>query len=273
MKNIIAIVTLILIFSARVSNAQTDVTEPAELPKLEKSDASDAPKLNKLTVGYERDNFNLGFSPWDQGFVSLGHKFEFGSVIARYNRARRFDTDGEQWEADAYPSLWQGAYGYLNYGRSNSSIYPRERYGAEVFQSLGGGFEASAGFRKLEFTGGGVTLFTGSIAYYYSNYYFYIRPYHTPSDIGASDSWTLGFRSYLDDEQYWALAVGQGLSVEPDFSGNPIGLKSQKASADIYLSAGNDVWVHPGIGFRKEEIRAGVEREMWAYDISLEKRF
>ncbi len=139
---------------------------------------------NKVTVGFEHSKFNRGFSSWDQGFISYGRKFSFGSVIARYNRARRFDTHGEQMELDAYPKIRPGTYAYLNYGHSKSGIFPKDRYGAEIFQGLGGGFEGSLGWRRLDFSTK-VTLWTLSVAKYWRSYYFYFRPYYTPSEIGA----------------------------------------------------------------------------------------
>jgi YaiO family outer membrane protein len=265
--------TIILIavsFFAAAAMAQTDLKEgPVTVTK---ADEPTVPQ-NKLILDYEHDVLNRGFSNWDQGYISFGHHFSFGSVIARYNRARRFDTNGEQVEFDAYPHLWSGAYAYMNYGHSNSSIYPGNRYGGEIFQSLGAGYEASFGFRQLNFPSGGVTLWTGSVAKYIGNYYIYVRPYYTPSNIGTSSSWTLGMRYYLDDQQYLAASVGQGLSVQQDPSLNVVGLKSQKASVDAYLAVTDDFFIDPSFGYRRDEIRSDVFRDTWSYEMSLEKRF
>lgn len=257
------------------ARAQTDVTDAANkpVPFPEKPTEDGGKPLNKVILDYEHDELNQDFSDWDLGSVSLGHRFSFGSVIARYNKARRFDTDGEQGEIDAYPHLWDGAYAYLNYGHSNSSIYPVDRYGGEIFQSLPQSFEASLGVRQLNFKNSNVTLWTASIAKYIGDYYIYIRPFYTPSDIGASSSWTLGARYYLDDEQYLAASVGQGLSVDQDASLNVVGLRSQKVTVEGYLSIAKNLFVGPYMGYRQEEIRSGVLRDMATFGTTLEKRF
>ena len=101
--------------------------------------------------------------PWTEGSASVGGRVGFGSVIARVNYARRFNTDGVQMEVDAYPRFGDGRYLYLNAGYSGASVFPKSRYGAEAYTSLPHAWEASVGVRSLHFGGTPVTLLTGSV--------------------------------------------------------------------------------------------------------------
>src|SRR5690606_18462539 len=105
----------------------------------------------------------------------------------------RFGSTGSQLEVDMYPTISQGFYAYLNFGVSNSYLYPEIRYGAELYKSLPKGFEASLGFRSLKYSET-TNIYTGSIGWYTGNSYFSFRPYVTPGEPKASMSGTLTYR-------------------------------------------------------------------------------
>src|ERR1044072_2059227 len=153
-----------------------------DLIELPKDETSSSGTSNKIVVDYEYDRLNSGWSDWRQGYVSYGHKFSFGSIIGRYTRATKFDITGEQYEIESYPHIRDGTYAYLNYGHSNTGVFPHDKYAAEIFQSLPYSFEASLGARRLEFSGP-VVLYTGMVGYYVSSYYFNVRTYYTPDNI------------------------------------------------------------------------------------------
>jgi YaiO family outer membrane protein len=228
---------------------------------------------NKVTINYEKDIFNDGTAAWDLYSLSAGHQFSWGPLIIRGNAAQRFNTKGSQFEIDAYPHLRDGTYLYLNYGYSGSSIFPKNRFGTEIYQALPHAYEMSLGMRDLWFQSTKITLYTGSIAKYLGNYYFFFRPYITPSSVGPSRSGTLGLRRYLDDEQYIAISIGTGLSISQDASLAVIKLNAEKASLDCYLKMPHDFFIHPTLSYSREEIRQAVFRKQWGLDLSLEKRF
>lgn len=263
----------IILIAAALSFSQWTWAQAELADQPAKSKEQTEGTLNKVVVGYDYNQLNQDFSHWRSGFISLGHRFSFGSVVVRYNRANRFDTIGEQIEIDSYPHIREGTYAYLNYGRSNSSIYPHDRFGGEIWQSLPASYEASLGFRKLEFKNSEVSLWTGSLAKYVGSYYLFVRPYYTPSSLGASSSWTLGGRYYLDDEQYFAAQLGWGLSVQQDSLFETVGLESSKAGVSGHFVLGDNWFIDPGVGFNKEEIRADVHRNNWSFNASVEKRF
>ncbi len=261
----ISLLAAIFIQAAHAYTCNDLIPQPSD-------EVEDSTTKNKIVVDYEYDRLNNGWSDWRSGYISYGHKFGFGSVIGRYSRANKFDSTGEQFEVDAYPHIRDGTYAYLNYGHSNTGLFPHDHYGAEVFQSLPAAYEISFGFRRLEFSGP-VVLYTGVFGKYIGSYYLWARTYYTPSDIGASNSWTLGARYYLSDQEYFQVSAGWGLSIDQDPHLHPVSLRSQKAAADVYIALDNDWYVDPGIGYASEEIRAGSYREKWAFDVSVEKRF
>ena len=228
---------------------------------------------NKIILDYEKDTFNDSTDPWTLYSLSLNHHFSWGSLITRGNFNHRFNTYGRQIEVDAYPHLRDGTYMYLNYGHSDSTIFPKNRFGAEVYQNVGGGYELSLGIRKLWFGDDEINIYTGTIAKYLGNYYFFFHPYYTPSNVGASKSGTFGLRRYLDDEQYVAMAFGSGLSISQNSNLEVIKLDSKKASLDAYLKAPHDVFIHPAFSYAYEEVREDVFRKKIGLDLAVEIRF
>lgn len=83
--------------------------------------------------------------------AELSHRFDFGPVIGRVNQARRFGESGTQLEVDAYPRIGRGMYLYANAGVSQQRIFPRQRFGAELYKNLPNALETSLGFRQLNF--------------------------------------------------------------------------------------------------------------------------
>ena len=86
---------------------------------------------NRIRINYTIDHFDQSFNrdPWQVVALSYGRKTKLGSVIARVNMAKRFGDIGFQYEMDAYPKISENNYGYLNYGFSQSSVFPKKPYG------------------------------------------------------------------------------------------------------------------------------------------------
>jgi YaiO family outer membrane protein len=143
---------------------------------------------------------------WELTTLSYSRATPYGSLIGRYNYAYRFGTYGAQYELDAYPHLFSGAYLYMSYGYSqDTSIFPRNRTGLEAFFSLPESFEFSFGMRTLHFTTTTV-LYTGSVAKYIGNYWIAYRPYIV---AGVTNYFT--FRRYFSTaDSYMSLTLGTG---------------------------------------------------------------
>lgn len=191
-----------------------------------------------LTTAYTYDTFEDVFDDNHKAYIQLSRRTGYGSVIGRINYQRRFDTDGLQAEVDFYPSISEGWYGYVSAGYSSSSLFPEFRTGAELFKSLPGSFEMSAGFRYLSFSSD-VWIYTGTVSKYQGNWLFTLRPYITPNSVGVSRSLSLLARRYLAGPgNYITLRGGFGFYPEErrfqDISGDVFFTESQFIGIDGY---------------------------------------
>jgi YaiO family outer membrane protein len=157
------------------------------------------------------------FDPAQEYAVKIGKKTKYVSLIGRININNRFNDTGIQFEADAYPKITKGVYGYLNFGYSNTALFPDYRHGAELHFSLPKSLDASLGYRALHFGKSTTKMYTGSIGIYKGNYYVYFRPYLTPNEAGVSKSGTINIRKYkTDEDNYFSISFGLGYSPEID---------------------------------------------------------
>jgi YaiO family outer membrane protein len=132
------------------------------------------------------------------------------------NYGYRFQNSGIQGELDFYPKIMNGVYGYLNYGYSGADIFPKHRFGAEVYGRLPSSMEGSLGIRYLYFgPASTVTIYTGSLGLYRGNYYFSLRPYITPNNSSFSRSVSLLVRRYFGDADNY-LSVKGSVGFIPD---------------------------------------------------------
>ena len=236
---------------------------------------------NRIRLNYTIDQFDKSFNnrdPWQVIALSYGRKTKLGSVIARVNMAKRFGTTGIQYEMDAYPKISENNYGYLNYGFSQSSVFPENRIGAELFHSFPKAFEGSLGMRTLFFGSSDVTIFTGSVGKYISNYWISLRSYVTPGTTGTSVSGQLQARRYFSDpENYIGLRLGYGVS--PDDNRNLIDtsqkltLKTRSVRLELNQII-NHVWIiNPAAAWGNQELKPGIFSGYYTFDISITRLF
>lgn len=172
----------------------------------------------RFTTGadYSLERYSQVYDQMQYASVVLGYRSLPGTIIAKLNYADRFGKKGTQAEIDAYPKIADGMYAYVNYGYSGSSLFPHQRAGAEIYTRLPSAFEASLGFRHLSFgPGSSVTIYTGSVGWYYGSYWFSFRPYITPNNAGISRSAAVTARRYFGDAEHY-LGVRLGAGFSPD---------------------------------------------------------
>lgn len=194
---------------------------------------------NRASAYWEYEHFDRTYSPWNTLALEYGHQNDRASLLGRVNLAHRFGQDGAQAEFDAYPKLWPKAYGYFSAGVSGSSIFPKTRLGAEIFQAFPGSWEGSLGWRWADYRAGShVTLWTGSVAYYWRNWWFAARPYHSGGSAGrASTSGNVSARYYLGDSvQYVGVTAGKGSASNGDV------LSTQPGRLDTFTVRGEIRW-------------------------------
>ena len=203
--------------------------------------------VRKNTIGIisEIDFYSSVFNPMQYHTLKYARQTKYGSAIAKLNFSRRFDENGTQFEVDLYPKIAKGLYAYVNFGVSNSFLFPDYRYGAELFKSLPKSFEVSLGFRALQYATT-TLIYTGSVGWYNGNDYWSFRPHFTPGDNGVSKSGTLTYRKYRSDADNY-LGINAGIGISPELNQNYyfindariVNLKSQKLNVGYYFSTHN----------------------------------
>lgn len=116
------------------------------------------------------DSFTDDRSSWHESMLTLTRQTPAGAVIARASRASRFDLSDQQLELEFYPVLRPGTYAFVGAGVSpDHALYPGNRLALELYQALGHGFEASAGYRRLAFDNA-VDIYVGALSKYAGNW-------------------------------------------------------------------------------------------------------
>lgn len=192
---------------------------------------------NDLSVSLNGETFQKVYDASHGIILSFKRETPSGSLVGRLNYTNRFQTSGIQPEFEWYPVIAKGTYCYVNYGYSASSLFPRHRVGAEVFQGLPLSLEASFGIRYLLFASANeIKLYTSSLGYYVGNFYVVVRGSLMLDADGAGRSLQFLLRKYFSDPDEFAfLRVGGGLSPDQQSVQSALGpkvyaLASQSAS-------------------------------------------
>ena len=171
---------------------------------------------NRIAIRNAFTVFDQRYDPAIFSSISLRRQTQAGSLIPRINYSNRNGKNGIQYDIDFYPKFSKRFYAYLNYGYSNSAIYPNHKAGGDLYVNLPGAMEFSAGGRYITFPTRNVTVISNSIGHYRGNYYFSLRSYVRPKEddlIGVSGN--LLVRKYLKDaENFFGINVGMGYSPE-----------------------------------------------------------
>ncbi len=208
-----------------------------------KEKIKNASSKNVLGLTYDYVYFDKRFDdPWHLASVDYGRLTKIGIVTGRLNYANRFNSNGAQFELEAYPRISDVFYTYVSAGISGKdAIFPRYRVGFSLYANLPWALEAEAGFRMLSFTDE-TWIYTASIGKYYSNYWFNFRTFLTPSNNSVSRSFALNVRYYLGGADDF-LSFGIGTGISPDDPANSVFFNN----GDVYRLKTNFV----SLGYRK----------------------
>ena len=237
---------------------------------------------NKIRLSYTLDEFDKNFNrdPWQTTSLSYGRKTKLGTVIARVNYAKRFGNTAFQYEMDAYPKISENNYGYLNYGFSQNSVFPKNRLGVEWYHNFPKSFEGSIGMRELFFNSSNVDIYTATLGKYTGNYWISLRSYVTPGTTGTSVSGALQVRRYFSDpENYIGLRLGYGVSpddnrnlTDPN-SNSRLTLKTRSLRIE-YNHIFSRIWIlNAGGTWGNEELQSGTYSGYYTFDISISRLF
>ncbi len=192
-------------------NIPKDIDEPKNTETSEKVLGP-----SKFGINNTYTVFSERLEPILSSNISYKHQTKFGSIIPRLNYSSRSGNSGVQYDIDLYPKFLKRFYAYLNYGYSNSTLFTRHKAGGDVYASLPGAFEFSAGGRYVATATREITSITNSIGHYRGNYYFSFRSFITPRPESlTSFSVNLLTRKYLKDaDNYFGISAGVGYSPE-----------------------------------------------------------
>ena len=154
---------------------------------------------NKMGINNWTDVFSDIYKPRHLSSLEYQRNTKLGAFIPRINIANKFGKTGGQYEMDIYPKFGKQFSMYFNYGYSNSILFSKHRFGAELYKGIGKGYEVSLGFRDLILADESVMIYTGSLSKYYRNYLFSLRPYITPRTNSTETSLHFIAKKYLND--------------------------------------------------------------------------
>lgn len=162
-------------------------------------------------VGYTRDTFNDEREPWQETALTLGRETPAGSLFVRGSQADRFGLTDQQVDLEFYPTFRPGTYAFVGVGiGADQVLYPEYRVSFEIYQTLGRGFEMSAGYRRLAFTDD-TDIYLATLTKYAGNWMVTGKALYVPDDV-AGDSWSY----HAQVRRYFGVAgtsfVGGGYS-------------------------------------------------------------
>lgn len=150
---------------------------------------------------------------WNENDLTVGRSTPIGSAFVTFMRADRYGLQSNLTELTWYPHIRPGTYAYVGFGYSNDgNLFPTYRIGAEIFQSLPAGMEASVGYRKFGFASG-TNMYTGSVGKYVGKWLLGTRFFISPDQLGSTKTIALSARRFLHHQgDYIDFRFGTGAS-------------------------------------------------------------
>ncbi len=242
--------------------------------------AEKEPEKHRVGIRNAFTVFNERFDPIVFSSLSYGYKTKIGRLIPKINYNNRNGVHGLQYDIDFYPKIFKKVYAYLNYGYSNSPIFPKQKFGGDMYWNLPKGIELSGGGRYIKTASRNVTAITNSLGYYKGNYYFSLRSFVSPRDNNLWNvSGNLLVRKYLrDGENFVGVSGGVGFTPELQqvFSGQTLLAEtlffvgSQRLNFEYQFTPKKSPNIYrANIGVRRQEIASNLGNYFWAFSAGL----
>ena len=223
---------------ALAAAADTGATAPGPQP----DSAAGVSWRAGLEYGFE--SFTVARAAWQTWTARLERKVARGSIALELVDATRFSLWDQGAALDGYRTLWRGAYGNLRVGVApGARVTPRLDLTAEVYQAIRGGWEASAGYRRMNYPGEGVDLWSGSLGKYAGDWYVVAHATAVPrSGRLGGGVWLLVRRYLATADDYVDLSGGVGSEVAT------LAVDSVAVSHADFLAARAQHFVTPRLG-------------------------
>ena len=161
---------------------------------------------------------DVGNGPrWNDQTASVRHYTKGGSLAFETLRAHRFGQHDIAWALDGYANLWSGAYANLRYQRGAAArLFPANAGRAELYQSLGNGWEASVSDDVLGYASR-VNIYGVGIAKYSGDWYVQLRHQNIVSagSHGTGDRLLARWYYAGEADTYAEVTVNSGRSDDP----------------------------------------------------------
>jgi YaiO family outer membrane protein len=281
---------------AALMNVELWTKHPAEAKRLAEGGLADAPNDDRFLLG-RRDaiaaldlvrpweaSFGLnydGFSDdresWRETQVSIKRLTPAGAILGRVYQANRFGLTDSQFEVEMYPRFRRGTSGYLAAAAGKDDVlYPSYRYAADLYQSVGYGFEVSGGVRRLGFSTR-TTIYQAALGKYVGNWLVSGKIFFVPVRTGPSSrSYQAAARRYFgaDGTNYINLRYSRGLARDDIRNLNDFEvLTSDTFGADAYLVVRHTLVVLVGFSESRQDRFAQTSLHQHSLVTSLGWRF
>ena len=170
-------------------------------------------RRTEVWLAGRNESFSDGRSDYsDLGMSVLFSLFQDRSkFLIKVNRAWRAGGRDDQLGLEAYPHLWKGAYAYADLNLSPKADFaPSSSFHLEIYQSLFTRFEVSLGARRMNFPGGGVSIYGGSAAGYWGPWYANVRILYADIGTGSEFTWLANLRRYFSGDSFVWAGLGRG---------------------------------------------------------------
>jgi len=149
-------------------------------------------------VSMTTDSFDDAMESWVETSISIGRETPVGSLTIRGSQAGRFGLEDRQVDIEFYPTFRAGTYAFVGIGiGADEVLFPKNRISFDLYQSLGRGFEASGGYRQLNFSET-TKIYLATLTKYHGNWMLTGKAFVVPDEVvGASWSYHAVARRYF----------------------------------------------------------------------------
>lgn len=231
-------------------------------------------RTNAVGVTYDYDNFNGDITPWNTfSFYGRTRTNLTGALIARVTQAYRFDSQGTLFEIDAYPSLGENMYAYINIGGSGASFFPKIRFGTSLYYNLEKAWEVEAGYRYLGFNEG-THIITSSLGKYVGNWWLNLRANVIPDNGSISTSANFQARYYFKTaEDFFSIQLSSGVSPDEESRDQTQLLNSYRARIGYQQLVTSRFMIYGFTGYSRDELSTDNFRNDLNFTLGVEYRF